>query len=681
MELDYLQPLFDWITQHQTWAGIVIFLIAFTESLAIVGLFIPGAILMLAVGALIGTGTLEFWPTFWWAVAGAVAGDGISYWLGRYYKQQLRNLWPFSRYPALLDHGERFLKQHGGKSVLFGRFFGPVRAIVPASAGIMGMSPNRFLVANIGSALVWAPAFLLPGMVFGASLNLAAEVASRLAMLMAGLIALLWFSFWFSRRLYRLIAPRAVAAGERLAQWGRGHPHMGKITAALLDPQQPEAKGLGIVALLLITLAWLMLKLFEQFSITPPLARLDHSTFQLMQELRSPWGDQIMTVISQLGDGVVQTALVVTLTLWLLWQRCWLAIGHWLAAALFAALASWSLKQGLQLPRPQLLYEGAMSFSFPSAHTLLATCLYGFLSIMVARELPPRWRWLSYAVAWIIILGIAFSRLYLGAHWLSDVLGGLLLGLIWTAALGIAYRRHLAPQLHLSGLLAIPALTLALAGGWHVVQGHDESLARYAPRYITATASRDQWLAQQWRQLPGYRIDTRGVERQPLNLQWAGPLAELQQRLGEMGWQEGAPLTLKSTLQWINPKAALTELPHPPLAHDGRAPVLVMTLPDQKLLLRLWPSALTLDGGRQPVWIGHVGRESLTELPFIRFPTLASDFDTPLQQFKPFLATASWRIKSRPVNGAALSHWHGEVVLLWSSQPLPEPPVQRPNEK
>ncbi len=72
MELTYLQPLFDWIAQHQTWAGIAVFLIAFTESLAIVGLFIPGAILMLAVGALIGTGTLEFWSTFWWAVAGAV---------------------------------------------------------------------------------------------------------------------------------------------------------------------------------------------------------------------------------------------------------------------------------------------------------------------------------------------------------------------------------------------------------------------------------------------------------------------------------------------------------------------------------------------------------------------------------------------------------------------------------
>lgn len=668
MELTYLQPLLDWIAGHQTWAGIVVFLIAFTESLAIVGLFIPGAILMLAVGALIGTGTLPFWTTFWWAVAGAVAGDGISYWAGHYYKDQLRNVWPFSRYPALLDQGERFIDKHGGKSVLFGRFFGPVRAIVPACAGIMGMTPNRFLFANVGSALVWAPAFLLPGMVFGASLNLAAEVASRLAMLMAGLIAVIWLSLWLSRRIYRLLAPRAMAAGERLAQWGRSHPHMGKITAALLDPQQPELKGLSLVALALVALAWLMLKIFEQFSISPPLERLDHSTFQLLQGLRSPWGDQIMTVVSQLGDGVVQTALVTLVALWLLWQRRWFALGHWLSTALFAALAIWSLKQGLQLPRPQALYGDTMSYSFPSAHTLLASCLYGFLAVMVARELPARWRWLCYAGAWLIILAIAFSRLYLGAHWLSDVLGGLLLGIVWAAALGIAYRRHLAPPLKLTGLLGVPLLALATIGVWHVVQNQEESLARYAPRYTAETESLGQWLDQGWRSLPGYRIDTRGVERQPLNLQWAGTLDELQRHLLALGWQEGAALSLKSTLQWINPKATPAELPHPPLAHDGRPPALVMSLPAQKLLLRLWPSAVHIDGKHQQVWVGHVGREMLTTLPFIRFPTLALDFDTPLQQFKPFIATVHSRVGERPVNGSITSHWHGEVLLLWSDE-------------
>ncbi len=667
MELTYLQPLFDWIAQHPHWAGFIVFLIAFTESLAIVGLFIPGAVLMLAVGALIGTGTLNFWPTFWWAVAGAVAADGISFWLGHHYKQRLRTLWPFSRYPALLDHGERFLAQHGGKSVLFGRFFGPARAIVPVSAGIMGMPADRFLFANITSALVWAPAFLLPGMAFGASLNLAAEIASRLALLLIGIIVLVWFSLWCGRRLYLLLAPHTTEMGERLTQWGRQHPRWRRISTILLDPQQPETKALTFVALTLVTLAWLMLTLFEQFSITASLARLDHSTYQLLQGLRSPWGDQLMTVVSQLGDGTVQAALVIMLALWLLWQRRWLAAGHWLAAALFATLASWILKQSLQLPRPQPFYDGAMSFSFPSAHTLLAAALYGFLSILVARELPPRWRWLSYTSAWTLILSIAFSRLYLGAHWLSDVVGGILLGLIWAAALGVAYRHHLAPRIPLAGLLGVPLLTLIIVGSWHVIESHEMNLARYAPHYITQSTTHEQWLASDWQRLPSHRIDTRGVEKQPLNLQWSGTLAELQQHLGELGWQQELPLTFKSTMQWLNPNATLAELPQPPLAHDGRAPALVMVLPEQKLLLRLWPSILTLEGQPHTIWIGHVGHEHLTELPLIRFPSLGSDFDTPLQQFKPFVATAHWQLKQRPLNGNSASHWHGEVLLLWSN--------------
>ena len=672
MELTDLHPLLNWIAQHQTWAGVVVLLIALTESLAIVGLFVPGAILMLAVGALIGTGTLSFWPTFWWAVAGAVAGDGISFWVGRHYKQRLRVLWPFSRYPALLDHGERFLEKHGGKSVIFGRFFGPVRAIIPASAGIMGMAPGRFLFANISSALAWAPAFLLPGMVFGASLNLAAEVASRLALLITGLIALIWLSLWLSRRLYRLLAPRAVVIGERLAQWGRNHPRFGEVTAALLDPQQPETKGLTVIALTLIFFAWGMLKLFEQFRLTPPLERLDHSTYQLLEGLRTPWGDQVMTVISQLGDGITQGGVIVALTLWLLWQKRWLATAHWLASALFAAVASWSLKQGLQLPRPIELYEGAMSFGFPSAHTLLATCTYGLLSILVARELPSRWRWFSYGGAWIIILTIAFSRLYLGAHWLSDVIGGLVLGILWTAALGVAYRRHLAPQLNLKGVLGVPLLALVVIGGWHVTKTHDESLARFAPRYTVNAIDRTQWLEQGWQTLPDHRIDTRGKEKQPLNLQWAGPLAELQQHLSELGWQVCAPLTFKSSLQWINPNATAADLPHPPLAHDGHPPALAMILPQQKLLLRLWPSSLSLDG--EPIWIGHVGHEKITTLPLIRFPTLSSDFDTPLQQFKPFVATFNWQLKQRTITEDGTTHWHGEVMLLWSDQPRDKQP-------
>lgn len=116
MDLATLKPMIDWISANPTWAGLAVFVISLSESLAIVGLFIPGVAVMFGIGALIATGALDLWATLAWAVAGAIVGDGLSYWLGYHYKDALRERWPFRRYPALLARGERFFQRHGGKA-------------------------------------------------------------------------------------------------------------------------------------------------------------------------------------------------------------------------------------------------------------------------------------------------------------------------------------------------------------------------------------------------------------------------------------------------------------------------------------------------------------------------------------------------------------------------------------
>jgi len=180
----------------------MVFLIAMAESLLIVGLMVPGTVLMFGVGALVGAGVLSFWETILWAFVGAVVGDAVSFWVGFHYKDYLQRLWPLSRYPHLLQYGTRFFKKHGGKSILFGRFVGPVRPIIPAVAGMMGMDPRRFFLVNMLSAAIWAPAYLMPGMVFGASFELASEVAGRLAILIILLVAVVYVIFWLLKKCY-----------------------------------------------------------------------------------------------------------------------------------------------------------------------------------------------------------------------------------------------------------------------------------------------------------------------------------------------------------------------------------------------------------------------------------------------------------------------------------------------
>jgi undecaprenyl-diphosphatase len=668
MDASSLQPFFDWISQHLFWAGIVVFLISISESLAIIGLFVPGVALMFGLGTLIALGTLPFWSTVGWAVAGAIVGDGVSYWFGRHLKNRVPDMWPFSRRPRLLERGKRFFERHGGKSIIFGRFVGPVRAVIPMIAGMLHMSPWRFTGFNIFSAIIWAPLYLLPGIIFGASLNLASEVASRLTTLIVVTLLILWLGVWSGHRIYRFIAPRTAAIIEQILTWSRNHRYWGHLTRVLLDPQQPEAKTLTILAVILMLVAWLILTLFQQFSAGPPLARLDQSVYNLLQGLRTPWGDQIMITISQLGEGVVATSLVITLAAWLILKRHWLALAHWLAAGAFAAIASWTLKQTLHMTRPgNTMYDGGMSFSFPSAHAVLATCLYGFLATMIAREVPFRWRWPVYSGAWLIILSIGFSRLYLGAHWLSDIIGGILLGLLWTTALGTAYRRHLIPKISLIALFVIPTLTLSTLGAWYVADTRAENLTRYERHYTITTLPIQRWLTASWRDIPVYRIDAGGKLTQPLNVQWAGPLDELKQHLLDLGWQQPKPLTWTSALLWLTPSPTLDQLPLLPSVHNGRHAALVLTLPESQLLLRLWPADITLDNNSRTLWVGYVTRQRLMQYAWLSAPSTSIDFDTPLQQFKPFIAPLPSQIAHRTAQERTGNlFWRGEVLLLWS---------------
>ena len=75
---ELFQHVLDWVGANPGWAYLVVLLAAFAESLAVIGVVVPGVMVMLGAGALIATGKLEFWPTCLSAVVGAIAGDGLS---------------------------------------------------------------------------------------------------------------------------------------------------------------------------------------------------------------------------------------------------------------------------------------------------------------------------------------------------------------------------------------------------------------------------------------------------------------------------------------------------------------------------------------------------------------------------------------------------------------------------
>lgn len=192
-----VQPTLDLISAHSGWAFPIMFVTSFGESFAFLSLLFPGTSILIVAGTLMSAGSLPHWPVLAGAVFGAVLGDSVSFWLGRRYGGAIGRVWPFTRNPQLLANGIRFFEKHGGKSVFIGRFFGPVRAVIPLAAGIMRMPRGRFWFANLTSAVVWAPMLLFVGDALGdiggrliGSSNIVLLVFGGLTVF--GIVAMVW---------------------------------------------------------------------------------------------------------------------------------------------------------------------------------------------------------------------------------------------------------------------------------------------------------------------------------------------------------------------------------------------------------------------------------------------------------------------------------------------------------
>jgi membrane protein DedA with SNARE-associated domain len=192
----YISALVDFVSAHPHYAHIAIFLLALSEAIPVVGTVVPGSTLVIAISALAASADVNPWLLLIAATAGAIAGDGFSFWLGQRYHQEILTSWPLNQYPQFIARSEKFITRYGVASVFLARFTAIVRAFVPLVSGILQMSPRQFYVANILSAIVWAPAHVFPGVLLALALRLAgASAEQRTILVIAGLIATIFIIF------------------------------------------------------------------------------------------------------------------------------------------------------------------------------------------------------------------------------------------------------------------------------------------------------------------------------------------------------------------------------------------------------------------------------------------------------------------------------------------------------
>lgn len=623
---ELLDSFLSWIGTNPQWAYLIVFVVALAESIAVIGMIVPGVMILFGAGALIATGDLAFWPTAAAAVAGAVLGDGFSYWLGHRYGDQLLHRWPLNRYPKQFERGVAFFDRYGGKSVAFGRFFGPGRAIIPLVAGIMQMRPSRFAVANLTSAMAWGPAYLAPGIVFGASLKLAAEAAARLAILLLVLIALIWLAGWLGKQLYLLISPHASAWVQALLRWGNLHPVLGRTAQALADRDHPDAPTLAGLAVALVGASAILGIAISAELAGPQDLALNQTVLDLGQSLHTPLATHIMIALSRLGEPVVTLPLVAAILVYLAANRQRRALFYWLAALGFPLIVAPTLGWLVRVHRPEIGLDLAWPWSFPSAQVLTATVLYGFLALSLARTLPPRRRWLPYAGAAIVLTAVMIARLYLGTEWLTDLVGTVALGLAWIAALGLAFHRHTELPPESAGLWLLTVAAAGIAFSTATVAEQRSDLVRYTPAPSQTAISAAHWRARADLPVAEHREDLWHRNAHAFDIQYAGALEPFSQALAERGWKRPELLSWSNAIKLLSPSLPLQSLPVVPHVHDGRHDklTLVKDLSDgQRLVLRLWSTGARITpsetGAREtqtdikagdgaPLWTGTVTR-------------------------------------------------------------------------
>ncbi|QKT04678.1 DedA family protein [Ectothiorhodospiraceae bacterium 2226] len=191
-----LRAVTAWLVEHADWVGVIMFGVLFVEALPPVGFFVPLSVIMLGVGALVGTQALPWMPVLLGAVMGAIAGTSVTYGVARHYRTRLLGLPVLRTRARWVARASRFFARYGGLALFGGRFTKPLRLSLPLVAGVSGMRPLPFLLYNVLSALSWVSVYLMLGGVVG-------RVAAYLGLELAGALLVAVLLVWIGVRTWQ----------------------------------------------------------------------------------------------------------------------------------------------------------------------------------------------------------------------------------------------------------------------------------------------------------------------------------------------------------------------------------------------------------------------------------------------------------------------------------------------
>lgn len=431
------------------WTYLLVTVLAFLETGAFVGLVAPGEAAVIVGGVVAGQGEIDIRLLIGLVWFAAFAGDSVSFYLGhRLGREFLVKHGPRVKITEeRLQQVEKYMHQHGGKTILIGRFIGLVRALAPFIAGSSKMPYRRFMPYDIIGSGLWAAFFCMLGYVFSNNLHDVIHYAERGVLIFGWLIGLIALAVYLVRK-YRKPEERA-----KLDAWFDEQEKDPK-KAALVKPLRKTWTKvvLPIYTLLLpqIRFAWARFtpgRLGLEFTTTMAVlvvaaytfyffliaaldwpfnefaSRINDAAFRISDSIRTDWLDDLAEIVTWFGRFPVVLVPTLLMAGYCAYRRRGPeAVVLLLTLALTATLVP-IVKDWTAVPRPAGGMTGAEGFAFPSGHAAYAV-MYVLLAICFERVRDPLAR-AALVIAAIVFGGaVALSRVYLHVHYLTDVIGG-----------------------------------------------------------------------------------------------------------------------------------------------------------------------------------------------------------------------------------------------------------------
>ncbi len=416
---------------HWTYAIVGVF--AFLETGAFVGLIAPGETVVVLAGAVAGQGGTSVILTIAIVWACAFAGDSASYLLGN---KLGRNF--------VLEHGskvrmsrerfaqvEAYFDRHGGKTILIGRFIGLVRALAPFIAGSSGMAYRAMAPYSVLGTGLWATTFTLLGFYASKNIDAVLKGSSRALLLFALVVALVVGTVVVVKYL------RVPENRAKVATWMEERAVFRSLLALgrRLGPQArflwmrltPGDLGLEFTTAIAIAAvgSFLCVGYALQIADAPGPTTADRTAIDLVDGLRADWLTSVAKVITALGSGFVISIVAAATAIWLGVRRHWPELIVLLLALIALLFGTTLIKDVVDRPRPAGGLVDAPGYAYPSGHAAHSV-LYAWIALTIALRLRPGMRRASALVTGglLVAVAIGLSRVYLGVHYLSDVVGG-----------------------------------------------------------------------------------------------------------------------------------------------------------------------------------------------------------------------------------------------------------------